>query len=554
MRRTACELATFAQGEIAYFFRKSDATARLNELAKRVTSEAADDHIATDELEEKVHTILELAIQRVAEKMAWDLHRKRDATLESVGIPALLDLCTDGATRGYLMLNAPYKILEDLMDCQTIVVCEQLWGLLESRRSRLTTTDFIQAGKNSKASLCLLRMCNALLRRLSKTHNTVFCGRILMFLAYTFSLSERSGVNLLGRFNTSNVTKYQTEAEFQASMEQAPLEEATKTSYALYKVFWDMQRFLSNPTIVADSDAEWTTLFQQLDDVLSAFESNPFSDDDIDRARELQSQSEDDQKDHFFQTKYLTNSRLFHLQLRDPVLRECMLTQLLILFGHLERSKVPAAASKTSLEDCFDRVFRLLEKNVNGQQYSAMLTEVLERERNYVAWKLEKCPKFERRPDPADATDGDVPPPKRPKVSRAPTIAEGIFKEDDLLQSILGANRATVKPLKEFTDQFEMAWDPENGIERAYWPDNDKMICWKTMRSCMRTQIVHLNKAVDGVSAIVKSVLGKPAETPVEIEASPLPSPVADDETTKLDDETTKLDDAMGEDAAVDAA
>lgn len=41
--------------------------------------------------------------------------------------------------------------------------------------------------------LVLLRMCNEMLRRLSKNMSTVFCGRILMFLANSFSLGERSG-------------------------------------------------------------------------------------------------------------------------------------------------------------------------------------------------------------------------------------------------------------------------------------------------------------------------------------------------------------------------
>ena len=41
--------------------------------------------------------------------------------------------------------------------------------------------------------LVLLRMCNEMLRRLSKEKNTVFCGRILMFLANSFPLGERSG-------------------------------------------------------------------------------------------------------------------------------------------------------------------------------------------------------------------------------------------------------------------------------------------------------------------------------------------------------------------------
>ena len=46
--------------------------------------------------------------------------------------------------------------------------------------------------------LVLLRMCNEMLRRLSKEKNTVFCGRILMFLANSFPLGERSGKLKMG--------------------------------------------------------------------------------------------------------------------------------------------------------------------------------------------------------------------------------------------------------------------------------------------------------------------------------------------------------------------
>ncbi len=47
----------------------------------------------------------------------------------------------------------------------------------------------------------LLRICNDLLRRLSRTQNTVFCGRILLFLAKFFPFSERSGLNVISEFN-----------------------------------------------------------------------------------------------------------------------------------------------------------------------------------------------------------------------------------------------------------------------------------------------------------------------------------------------------------------
>lgn len=50
-----------------------------------------------------------------------------------------------------------------------------------------------------------------LLRRLSRSQNTVFCGRILVFLAKFFPFNERSGLNIISEFNTSNVTAFNTE-------------------------------------------------------------------------------------------------------------------------------------------------------------------------------------------------------------------------------------------------------------------------------------------------------------------------------------------------------
>lgn len=47
-----------------------------------------------------------------------------------------------------------------------------------------------------------------LLRRLSRSQNTVFCGRILLFLAKFFPFSERSGLNVVSEFNLDNLTIY----------------------------------------------------------------------------------------------------------------------------------------------------------------------------------------------------------------------------------------------------------------------------------------------------------------------------------------------------------
>lgn len=54
----------------------------------------------------------------------------------------------------------------------------------------------------------ILRMCNDLLKRLSRTIDTSFCGRILVLLARALPLCEKSGLNLVSHFNSDNITKY----------------------------------------------------------------------------------------------------------------------------------------------------------------------------------------------------------------------------------------------------------------------------------------------------------------------------------------------------------
>lgn len=57
-------------------------------------------------------------------------------------------------------------------------------------------------------SLAILRACNELLRRLSRAEDTVFCGRVFIFLFQSFPLGDRSSVNLRGEYHVDNITTY----------------------------------------------------------------------------------------------------------------------------------------------------------------------------------------------------------------------------------------------------------------------------------------------------------------------------------------------------------
>jgi THO complex subunit 1 len=273
-------------------------------------------------------------------------------------------------------------------------------------------------------------------------------------------------------------------------------------------------------------------------------------------------------EEHFFQPKYLTNSRLFRLQLKDPILRVCMLTQFLILLNTLSKVKAPEGTqtSKNQLEEIEQRVIRLLEQTpLDGQGASRMIQTVLERERNWTKWKADKCPPYEKfhhqvRPQlsPSSTNDGSTNTKKRKitdidsstsngavaidtdgviKTKRARQsggtggfggTARGVNKRnsialmdqillestasEDILKKLKANDRITAVPLKKYMARFTEAWDPENGIEKEYWPDKDKMFCWRTVRTCMKEKINFLELSVDGASAIVRGILKLPVE------------------------------------------
>ncbi|KAL4161544.1 hypothetical protein PRNP1_002098 [Phytophthora ramorum] len=551
----ALELAKTAEKSIADFFARDDALSRLDRLYSRTLGVV--EELKTPRPQEFTHNVLDLAVQKVVEKLSWKLMTESHATPSSVGVPALLDLCISGVTRKFLINSTPYKVLEDLMEGQTISTCEKVWDLLESRKDKLTTPEFIaEKGRTTKASLCLLRMCNALLRRLSKTHNSVFCGKILVFLSFTFALSERSAVNLTGKSNVTNVTVFEEQDAFDLAeatdvakasevvpgleIDSDPSADVGPIDYNLYRTFWDLQSFFREHQMATQSAENWEKFFTELNVVLAAFEGNAFSPDDLERSRDLlgssggaihsaditihepesdtsKDASEQGSQEHFFQPKYLTNSRLFRLQLRDPILRECMLTQFLILFNDLARAKPPMGSTtpKAMLAELTERVVALLKQTPSdGEGFNEMVSYVLERERNWVKWKQEKCPEYEKYP--AATEKGDSSPPKhvvkRARRQLTSPLLEQILlessKPSQILERIKGKERATEVPLTAYTDRFKEAWDPENGIEEEYWPDKDEMVCWRTMRAAMKGSVKNLDLAVKGTGTLVKGILG----------------------------------------------
>ena len=166
-----------------------------------------------------------------------------------------------------------------------------MWSFNSTFHFLLTTEYFSALGSTDScpASRCnwnvsvsqnnLLRICNDLLRRLSRTQDTVFCGRILLFLAKFFPFSERSGLNVISEFNLDNTTNFNKEDIVKEEPDANPekmktgkLEQNLSVDFSLYRKFWKIQDFFRNP-LQCYQKAPWKAFSSFAGDILSTFQS-----------------------------------------------------------------------------------------------------------------------------------------------------------------------------------------------------------------------------------------------------------------------------------------
>lgn len=271
----------------------------------------------------------------------------------------------------------PLALIEELFDSQTIPSCERLFQYLESRIERITAG--IEGGRGK--GLILLRLCNELLRRLSKTEDTIFCGRILIFLSKSFPIGEKSGVNLRGDFNVQNVTVYdetpqepvlvqemEVDQKEEEKKEEASAtaegdtksEDGTKSIKAvsftagqepkkvldaatLYPIFWSLQRDFADPPRLFHKEnlesfktalAATMAKFQVADEealkstgkVDGVANGSKRMDDKkpgvtaTGEKRKREESEEDESKGEGFNPKYLTSPELFELEvIKHPI-------------------------------------------------------------------------------------------------------------------------------------------------------------------------------------------------------------------------------------------
>ncbi|XP_078448484.1 nuclear matrix protein-like protein [Wolffia australiana] len=440
-----------------------------------------------------------------------------DADTSSGQIPRLLDvvlyLCENGHVEGGMI----FQLLEDLTEMSTMQDCKEVFGYIESKQYILGKQELFSRGK-----LVMLRTCNQLLRRLSKANDVVFCGRILMFLAHFFPLSERSAVNIKGVFNSSNDTKYEKDAP-----------EGVSLDFNFYKTFWSLQGHFRSPASTILLPANWQKFSSSITVVLDAFEAQPLSEDDG-NSNILE------EEETAFSIKYLTSSKLMGLELKDPNFRRHILLQCLILFDYLKTpgkndKDVPSESLKEEITACEERVKKLLELTPpNGKDFLKSVEHILEREKNWVWWKRDGCPAFEKLV--AERKTGQ----ERAR-KRRPRYRLGNRELSQLWKWAEQNPNALTDPLRVRTPSVLEYWkplaedmDPSAGIEAEYHHKNNKVYCWKGLRLSARQDLEGFSRYTDfGVEGVVP-----PELLPPEVRSKFHAKTIDKSKRTKKDEET----------------
>jgi len=290
--------------------------------------------------------------------------------------------------------TTPIQILADVFDILPLSSCEILFKTVEHEVATWRSPTFYMPIKNG-----LLRICNDLLRRLSRTQNTVFCGRILLFLAKFFPFSERSGLNVISEFNLDNYTVYTKEApkpeekpkedtakdgatedkavaetdvadKESSKSKEKPLagdgekktdeveameivliveekdimevekkddekESKAEREFKLYSNFWQLQDFFRDPAQCYDKK-QWESFTNITAEIITTFTKKKL-DTRTSKKEPMMKETADEFVEEYF-PKYLTNQNLLSLQLNDSNFRRYVLMQYLIVFQYLQTS------------------------------------------------------------------------------------------------------------------------------------------------------------------------------------------------------------------------
>ncbi|XP_076669733.1 THO complex 1-like protein Hpr1 isoform X3 [Andrena cerasifolii] len=475
-----------------------------------------------------------------------------------------ITFCIELCRKDLATASMPVMLLGDIFDSMTLDGCEQLFTFVENNVVVWKEDLFFSACKNN-----LLRMCNDLLRRLSRSQQTVFCGRILLFLAKFFPFSERSGLNIVSEFNLENHTEFGSEKSEVDDVEQIAKDDdkseiKVPIDYSLYRKFWALQDFFRNPNQCYQK-IHWKVFSVHASSVLSAFSSFKLEEQRSYPTTSVKTDSlmEGTHKETPYFAKYLTNQKLLELQLSDSNFRRYVLLQFLILFQYLNSTVKFKAETHELKPDEIDwvkatteQVYALLaETPPDGPTFAETVKNILKREEHWNAWKNEGCPPFKKPALDSTADVEELKKPKRPRrrigdvIRDAQAVGKYHMGNPELtklwnlcpnnLEACKSKDRDFLPSLETYFEEAIMQLDPNAMVEDEYKKVNDGNFGWRALRLLARRSphfFVHGNYPINKLPEYLETMIKKIAkdrpqtQSDIKLETEETPPPEVNDQ------------------------
>ncbi|CAD5210123.1 unnamed protein product [Bursaphelenchus okinawaensis] len=378
-------------------------------------------------------------------------------------------------------------IMQDVFETSSTSRCLELFNLVEDLIVTWKEPFFFDSCKNQ-----ILRMCNDLLKRLSRTLDTEFCGRIFIFLAKTFPLEEKSGLNLTSQFNLANVTIYEEKKENvikpveDVDMEMGEIRETKEEiDYELYKKFWGLQAYFVNPVQLFQAE-NWKRFNQNISSVFEAMSSQK-----VDKITNDEELEKEDQS--WFSAKYLTSNKLFLLQLNDSQFRRYFLVQCLItcefLVNNTKTKDRLTSDQEKLVKEYSDKAYSLLkETHPNGNIFAKSVKKCLQNDRQWSQWKFQSCPNLlnELKPEKLKLNNFK---PRTFNLFDLKVIDLGNVEltrlwnmGNDNLEACKSKERVFTPQIESIADEILDELDPEQQVDDEYKSVNNEKFQWTCSR------------------------------------------------------------------------
>lgn len=523
--------------------------------------------LTSDVLDQKVHTVkdelhdsisemqLPSVLEMAARRIFYDI-LKTTNVIESKAnhIWTFLDILLLLSEHRQTGRSIIWYIIEELVESQTADRCRIVFDYLDSRRERLTEREF------QVTHLIILRTCNELLRRLSRAEDATFCGRVFFFLFQIFPLGEQSSVNLRGEFHTDNVTIFDDEKGAAEKQPEATAE-ATQSSKAenndlaqFYQVFWRLQQDFSMPTRLIESDEHFSNFKSSLERTIDQFSKTPVVKtksvaEDSRGVKRKRGREDENAYQGDYNPKYLTSRELFDLELSDLSFQRHILVQALILVDFLlslsdqaqkkiDSSGIPRLNSSVNYsytlseekrewaQTVRSKITAYLQQGPDGSFYYRMVNTVLARDKNWIWWKLQRCPQIGTEAVSAEeylsARDGVTRATATRRMRAKPmgamdlaflsggTSARGLQSLNDPAR----VETPFVEDLVQQASREKLDLDFAEGDEKEATQSKIDSLSWRAIRALSRTSLAKLDKLEPGKT--LQDILGqtKPLQEP----------------------------------------